>query len=205
MNIRILRFPGFLRPFYPGAVFTAGQDEKTIVLTFDDGPDPLSTPLILDILDKYDIKAFFFCNGRRAKESPELMKSIRDAGHIAGNHGFDHLDGWKLSTTSFVENTTKADAYTSSKYFRPPYGHIFPWQFYKLRKRYKIFFWDVIAYDFDHRISPSECLKGIRKSVRPGSVIVLHDQAKSHSLLLLEDFINYALEQQYTFSLRVCQ
>jgi peptidoglycan/xylan/chitin deacetylase (PgdA/CDA1 family) len=82
---------------YPEAIFRIRTTEKLLCLTFDDGPDPGSTPQLLDILDKYNIKSLFFCDGRAAEKYPDLIKRMISRGHIIGNHGYSHLDGWRTS------------------------------------------------------------------------------------------------------------
>jgi peptidoglycan/xylan/chitin deacetylase (PgdA/CDA1 family) len=95
MSLRLFRPGIFSRVFYPGAFFRFRTREKVLCLTFDDGPDPESTPEILEILAARKVKALFFCTGRNAELYPRLVQQIRAAGHITGNHGFDHLNGWK--------------------------------------------------------------------------------------------------------------
>ena len=67
-------------------------NKKSVLLTFDDGPHPESTPLVLDLLDKFDAKAFFFVVGERVEERPDLARDIISRGHLIGNHTFSHLD-----------------------------------------------------------------------------------------------------------------
>ena len=71
--------------------------EKKIWLTFDDGPDPIFTTEILNILDKYSIKATFFLEGEKAAKYPCLIEKIKKTNHSVGNHTNSHLNGWKTS------------------------------------------------------------------------------------------------------------
>jgi len=75
-----------------GAIRTAGPPDRTIALTFDDGPDPVWTPQILDVLRKHGVHATFFVQGSRAAEHPELVRRIRAEGHEIGVHTFTHVD-----------------------------------------------------------------------------------------------------------------
>ncbi len=80
-------------PKFDPAGFTIYKLKKgydRIAFTFDDGPDPLVTPEILDILKEYSIKATFFCLGFKAKKYPEIIKRIYEEGHLIGNHGYSH-------------------------------------------------------------------------------------------------------------------
>ena len=82
--------PGFIAGFlYPEALFRVKTSENILYLTFDDGPNQVSTPQLLFILKKYNIKALFFCKGRAAEENLYLMDMIRTGGHLIGNHGYD--------------------------------------------------------------------------------------------------------------------
>ena len=65
-------------------------NKKSVLLTFDDGPHPESTPLVLDLLDKFDAKAFFFVVGERVEERPDLARDIISRGHLIGNHTFSN-------------------------------------------------------------------------------------------------------------------
>ncbi|MCX6255166.1 MAG: polysaccharide deacetylase family protein [Bacteroidia bacterium] len=184
---------------YPEAIFRISTTEKVLCLTFDDGPDPDSTPQLLDILDKYDIKALFFCNGRAAEKYPGLIKRIISKGHLIGNHGYNHLNGWVTSRESYVADVANAAPYTSSSLFRPPYGHLRFNQYKKLGETYKIVFWDIMPYDFDSRLSSKKSLLILKKKIRPGSVIVLHDNTKNKSTEFIEDFILFTRNEGYRF------
>ncbi|MDR3061762.1 MAG: polysaccharide deacetylase family protein, partial [Dysgonamonadaceae bacterium] len=85
--------PWFYRMFFPGAIWRINKTEKSVYLTFDDGPIPEITPWVLDLLDKYNIKATFFCVGDNVRKYPEVYQMIRDRGHLVGNHTFHHRQG----------------------------------------------------------------------------------------------------------------
>jgi peptidoglycan-N-acetylglucosamine deacetylase len=201
--MRLIR-PGFFAGFiYPEAIFRIDTSEKMLCLTFDDGPDPDSTPELLTLLDAYNIKCIFFCNGSAAERWPSLMKSIISAGHIIGNHGYSHMDGWKTSVKSYLEDIERAEPLTSGTLFRPPFGRMRISQYLDLKKRYRIMMWDVMAYDFDSRLGGEKSLEILEKNIRPGSVIVLHDTAGSAANKILEEFILYARGEGFTFALCV--
>ena len=147
-------------------------------LTFDDGPDPDSTPQLLDILDKHDIKALFFCDGRAAEKYPDLINRMISKGHIIGNHGYNHLNGWKTSLKKYIADVVNAAPYTSSGLFRPPYGRLRFNQYRELKEKYKIVFWDIMPYDFDRSFGSGNSLRVLKKKLRRGSIIVLHDTTK---------------------------
>lgn len=101
---------------------------KQIALTFDDGPDPNNTPMVLDILDEYEIKATFFVVGYLAKAYPEILQEIIARGHTIGNHTWNHPFMTRISSDnarSQLERTNQAILSACPeiqiKYFRPPY------------------------------------------------------------------------------------
>ena len=199
--MRLFR-PGLIaRWLYPDAIFRKGTADKILYLTFDDGPDPDSTPRLIDILDKYNIKGVFFCDGRAARKYPDLISKIKSCGHVIGNHGYNHLNGWKTSLTRYISDVTKASPYTSESLFRPPYGRLRFNQFSKLRKTFKIVFWDIMIYDFDSSFDTEKLLTIIKKKIRPGSVIVLHDTHKSSANEFIEEFLLYALKEEFRFDI----
>ena len=193
--------PGFLAGWlYPEAFFRIKTTTKVLYLTFDDGPDPESSPRLLDILGKFNIRAIFFCNGREAEKYPDLMNEIRMGGHLVGNHGYDHPDGWKTDSLKYIRDANRASHFTSEKIFRPPYGRLSLKQ-KKLLRSYKLVFWDVMAYDFDKSFGSARSLRILKNKIRPGSIIVLHDTASSCTNAIIEEFIKYAFIEGYKFEL----
>lgn len=184
---------------YPNALFRVKTSEKLLFLTFDDGPDPESTPVLLEILKKYSIQVIFFCNGREAEKYPEIIGQIKSQGHLLGNHGYNHLNGWRTSTEDYISDIEHAAGFTSSDLFRPPYGRLSPDQYRKLRYKYRILFWDIMPYDFDINFGVSDSLEILRKNIRPGSIIVFHDTGESGVLKFLEEFILFSKNEGYRF------
>lgn len=193
-----------MRCLYPGTVFRIRTPLKVLFLTFDDGPDPVSTPVILRLLEKHKIKAVFFCNGSKAEKYPELMARIGELGHSTGNHTYSHSNGWRTSLKDYIEDVSKADKYTSADLFRPPYGHLTPAQFRVLKKKYRIVFWDLMPYDFDKSFGSENVIRILKKDIRPGSVIVLHDNPDSKALEILDEFLTFAKEMNYAFDSSLC-
>jgi len=185
---------------YPEAIFRIKTTEKLLLLTFDDGPHPASTPLILEILSSHHINAIFFCTGIKSEKYPDLVEKIKSSGHVVGNHGYSHLNGWKTSRSSYIADIERADRLTSPDFFRPPYGRLTPGQYNSLKNKYKIFFWDLMPYDFDTALGVTDVLNIIKKNMRPGSIIVLHDSPLSCATRLLEEFLEYANSEGYRFA-----
>jgi peptidoglycan-N-acetylglucosamine deacetylase len=194
----------FGRPFpagiiYPDAIFRITGTGKKLYLTFDDGPDPVSTPRILDILQSNDVTATFFCTGSKVLGSPGLLGRIAAGGHTIGNHGFSHLNGLKTPVRTYCADIFKGRDVTSSNLFRPPYGRLRVRQYRILERTMRIVFWDIMPYDFDKSMSPEASYSILSSRCRPGSVIVLHDKPGSNVLEYLDRFIRSSLDKGYTF------
>lgn len=198
MNVR---FPWVLRPFMGKLTWCKNPSEKVIYLTFDDGPVPEVTPLVLDILDKYDIKATFFCVGDNVQKYPEVYADVLQRGHKAGNHTYNHLKGFSVSTQEYVENVSKASEYIDSRLFRPPYGRITCRQRKLLRPLFEIIMWDLITHDYNRNLSVETIFKTVKRYSRNGSIIVFHDsiKAKNNVLAVLPLAIEYLKAEGYSF------
>jgi peptidoglycan/xylan/chitin deacetylase (PgdA/CDA1 family) len=189
-------FAGYL---YPEAQIRIKTTKRLLYLTFDDGPEPESTPQLLDILKKHNIKALFFCVGRKAEKYPDLINDIVNAGHQIGNHSYSHLDGWQTDTGSYISDVRNAISFTSDRLFRPPYGHLNISQYRKLKKEFQIILWDVMPYDFDSSFGRERVLAVLKSRIRRGSIIVLHDTVSLCANNILEEFLIFALDEGYTF------
>lgn len=147
--------PRIYRWLFPGALWRIPAPEgqpKSVYLTFDDGPIPEMTPRILDTLDKYKIKATFFCVGENVRKHPELYKMLLEHGHRVGNHTYNHIQGIRFWSKNYIRNIAEAAKYIDSDLFRPPHGHMrFP-QVLRLRKLFRIIMWDVVTRDYSPHI-----------------------------------------------------
>ncbi|MCJ7446607.1 MAG: polysaccharide deacetylase family protein [Bacteroidales bacterium] len=199
--MRLFRPCFFTAWFFPEIIFRIKTGDKILCLTFDDGPNPDSTPRILELLERHDIRAVFFCNGKAAEKYPDLVDSIKSKGHIIGNHGYDHLNGFFTSAAKYSSDVNYASGFTSGRLFRPPYGRLRFKQYRLLKKTYRIVLWDVMPYDFDNRFGREKALKLLKKKIRPGSIIVLHDNPGSTVMDFLNDFILFTLGEKYRFTL----
>ncbi|GHU62366.1 polysaccharide deacetylase [Bacteroidia bacterium] len=199
----IERPPVLYRSLYPGAHWRFGTSKKVVYLTFDDGPVPEITPWVLDLLDKYHIKATFFCVGDNVRKHPEIFKMVKERGHVVGNHTQHHIQGIKVTTPTFLDDIAEADNWIHSKLFRPPHGHMrFP-QFFRLKKRYKIIMWDVVTRDYSRLMTAEQVFETVKKYTRNGSIIVFHDSIKAGSRMKesLPKSIEWLLGQGYSFEL----
>jgi len=200
MNIR---FPDFLRPFLGKLVWRKNSSSKVIYLTFDDGPVPEVTPQVLDILDKYKIKATFFNVGENVQQYPELYAEVLKRGHKTGNHTFNHLKGYAVPIEEYVKNVQKASEYIDSNLFRPPYGRITYRQKKALKSGYEIIMWDVLTRDYNRELSTESILNIIKRDSRNGSIVVFHDsiKAKNNVLSVLPLAIEYWKAEGFSFGL----
>ena len=135
--------PLLYKKIFNKAIWNIPTHEKIVYLTFDDGPIPEVTPWVLEVLKKQEAKATFFCIGDNVKKHPELFQRIISEKHTIGNHTFNHLNGLKTPSNTYVENVKRCNELTQSKLFRPPYGKIKPSQFAILRSQFAIIMWSV--------------------------------------------------------------
>ena len=120
---------------------------KDVALTFDDGPDPLYTGMILDILKEKNVKATFFLVGYKIKQNPQIAERIFEEGHCLANHTYTHIDLKKKSFKVIYSEVQQTEQLItnvcgeSPKIFRPPWGHITNSEKEALENHgYKIFF-----------------------------------------------------------------
>ena len=175
---------------------------KRIYLTFDDGPDPSTTGAIMEILSRHQAKATFFLSGQQAVSHPRWVQSLSDHGHQLGNHGFEHLSGWKTSTSRYVKNTRDAAGVIPGKLFRPPYGRICPGQIVALRKRgWSIIMWSVFTPDYRQHPGHERIWSDIGHRLSDGDIILMHDkrQSASNTLPLLERLLSHYSARGYAF------
>ncbi|MFV0500137.1 MAG: polysaccharide deacetylase family protein [Bacteroidales bacterium] len=164
--------------------FKIKGENKILYLTFDDGPIPEVTPEVLDILDKYNAKATFFCVADNIKKHPEVFQSIIDRGHRLGNHTYHHIKGWESPNNEYFEDIERANQLVNSNLFRPPYGRIGFFQARELRKKYRLILWSVLSYDYSGKLSKEKVWDNIRKSVTDNDIILFHDNIKARDNMI---------------------
>jgi peptidoglycan/xylan/chitin deacetylase (PgdA/CDA1 family) len=182
----LVKTPWLLKKFYPQLIWDNKERDRNIYLTFDDGPIPIVTPFVLNILERYKAKASFFCIGDNVAKHTDIFEKVKEAGHVIGNHTFNHLRGWDTADDDYFQNFIKADSLLNTSLFRPPYGRIKRSQIKLLKKHnfnLKIIMWDVLSCDFDTQLSPEKCLQNVLKYTQPGSIIVFHDSLKAFDRL----------------------
>lgn len=194
--------PKLIRYLYPSALWRMDRNDRAVYLTFDDGPIPRVTPWVLDILDKYDIKATFFMVGDNIRKHPDEFKMVVERGHRIGNHTFNHIRGLSYDISSYMENTEKAgNMMFNTDLFRPPHGYMSPKQYKALKEKYKIIMWDLVTRDYNRKLNGEQVLAKVKKYARNGSIITFHDSLKSEENLkyALPKAIEWLKEQGYSF------
>jgi len=196
--------PRIYRWLFPGTFWRLPNPKgnpKNVYLTFDDGPIPEMTPWILEMLDKYKIKATFFCVGENVQQYPALYNLLLEKGHRVGNHTFNHLQGIRIQSKNYIRNVAEAAKYIESDLFRPPHGHMrFP-QLSRLRKMFRIIMWDVVTRDYSPHVTAKGVLNNIKKYTRNGSIIVFHDSLKAKGRIeeALPKAIEWLQQEGYRF------
>ena len=195
--------PQFVRQLYPGACWRMNVSERAVYLTFDDGPIPEVTPWVLDVLDRYRIKATFFMVGDNVRKHPEVYRMVVERGHRIGNHTYHHLKGFGLSADSYVANVEEANRLVESDLFRPPHGLMRMSQYHALRGRYRIVMWDLVTRDYNPKLTGDEVLGKVKRYARNGSIITFHDSLRAtHNLYYaLPRAIEWLLAEGYEFKI----
>lgn len=183
------------------------NDYMKIALTFDDGPHPRYTPQILDILDKYGIKATFFAIGINADRYPDTMEMVISRGHEIGNHTYTHPHVDRIDSLTLHGEIEKCESALFShtdyktKLFRPPEGMIDGYVKSVIKQLdYKVILWDIDTMDWAHT-PPEVIADNVIKNVSSGDIILMHDYISYYSPTpeALEQFIPVLLEKGYKF------
>ncbi len=171
--------------FFVQAICRGDLTQKLVTLTFDDGPDPEGTPVLLEILKRHRIKAVFFPIGTKIEAHPEMIKQIDQDGHLIGNHTTRH--GWYTNflmskgmnrEIQMAQETIEAVIGKVPAYFRPPIGLTNPHLRNVLKKQgLSVVGWDVRPFDIGTK--SDKVIKRVLKKIRPGSIILLHDKGRT--------------------------
>lgn len=160
----------------------------TVALTFDDGPDPVWTPRVLELLAEHGIPGTFFLLGEHATEHPSLARRVAESGHEIGNHTWNHPNLTRTTPegiTAQLERTQNALTRITGqrpRLFRPPFGHIDPpGLLAAARIECDIAMWTA-AIRFHHADKDAQSSLA---EIRPGSIVLLHDTAANCSEALL--------------------
>jgi peptidoglycan/xylan/chitin deacetylase (PgdA/CDA1 family) len=180
IGVTNMRFQFFCKSLCHGS-----RDKRTVALTFDDGPDLETTPVLIELLARDNIKATFFVVGEKAKKNPALIAKLVQAGHQVANHSYSHpwyanflfgkaLEKQILQTKIALEKMIGSECF----FFRPPMGLTNP-HYRSILKKNNITMvgWNIRTYDKyrdKHKIAEK-----ISKKIRNGSIIMMHDSGES--------------------------
>ena len=153
-----------------------------VALTFDDGPDPASTPQILDELDRQGWKATFFCLGSQVRRSPGLAQELVARGHEVAVHGDDHRSHLLRSPRATVDDVVKAKdciqevTGTRCRWFRPPYGGVaLPSLLAGTRSGLQMVLWTTWGVDWREDSTGESVAANVGRTFHPGATVLLHD------------------------------
>ena len=191
------------------AYYIGSPDEKMIYLTFDCGYENGNTPLILDVLKKYEVPALFFVTGHFMEQNHDLVKRMVEEGHTVGNHTYHHPDMSKISDqASFQkEMDAVADLYQEvvgeemPLYYRPPQGKYSEKNLQMAKDiGYKTFFWSLAYVDWnvDDQPSHEHAFDKLLSRVHPGAIVLLHNTSKTNGEIL-DELLTKWEEMGYTF------
>ena len=188
--------PKILYKMFPKFVWESKVDK--ILLTFDDGPNPGTTELILERLNKFNIKALFFCVGENVKKYPDLIEKIISEGHIIGNHSYSHRNITlkdKSKVYEQIELCSKILIEQSGirpQYFRPPHGR-FDLRTNMLMEKHQLtnVMWSLLTYDYKNDLNIVKL--AVQNYLTKRSIVVLHDNNKSKDVVYSS--INFIVEE----------
>ncbi|KHL96328.1 xylanase deacetylase [Paenibacillus sp. IHB B 3415] len=198
--------PGMISRIFGYRVFRKGIGRTDYGLTFDDGPDPHYTPLLLDLLKRYGAKATFFVVGAHAEAHPEIIKRMHDEGHLIGIHNYVHKTNWLMRPATVRKQIQRTDDIIfkitgeRSTYYRPPWGIVNLFDFSK-RRQVQIVLWSAMFGDWKEKLGAERLTDKLISKLGPGEVMLLHDcgttlgadpHAPEHMLIALERMLQEA-------------
>src|SRR5262245_28595121 len=168
-------------PVFGSVLSRLPSRDRVVALSFDDGPNPHATPVILDALASAGVPAVFFILGRHAQRWPALVRRIADEGHLIGNHGYYHRklhfkspayvrDDLTRGTLAIVEASGE-----EPRFFRAPHGFRSPWVSAIARSLgQRTVGWSLGVWD-SSRPGTDVIARRVVEGARPGSILLLHD------------------------------
>jgi len=187
--------------FVPTLCHLKNKQKRQVVLTFDDGPTEL-TPLFLDLLNRYEVKAVFFCIGRQIAQYPQIVQRIKEEGHLIGNHTYSHIpQNCFASTAVMTQEIQQTDALLAqlgivTPYFRPPYGVTNPHIAKAAKRMGKIVVgWDIRSLDTVIK-DETRLWSRVVSKLTQGNIILMHDTSE-RTLHVLEQLLKYLKANNY--------
>lgn len=171
---------------FTDAVVRAPAGSRGIVLTFDDGPDPVWTPRVLDALERAGVKATFFVIGEKTEKHPDIVRDVVRRGHAVGLHSYAHDRLFSLRSEARVERDLRRGIEALQRVtgirpvlFRPPIGHTNPMIARVADKLDLVVIgWTVSGRDGTGGATPASVSARVRRGLRDGVIVLLHDAAE---------------------------
>ncbi|MFI1193412.1 polysaccharide deacetylase family protein [Micromonospora sp. NPDC020750] len=189
-------------------VWAARTEQPLVALTFDDGPRPHWTPMVLDTLDRYAVPATFFLVGQRARRHADILRDRLDR-HEVGNHSWAHHDLARHDAAEVHEDLRRShDAITAAagvapRLLRPPYGHLGGAVLHAAaRLDYRVVLWSLQMVERQYPDDPAGHARRIVAGVRPGTILLAHDVGDPRRLVALRglpDLITGLRDRGFTF------
>lgn len=183
------------------ANYEEAVENPKIAITFDDGPDPIWTPQLLDGLKERGAKASFFLMGKQAEAHPELVKRMQEEGHLIGNHTYSHIQLNKKNRETFKAELVKTNELLMEitgeevQFVRPPYGS---WdKSFEMELTMLPVFWNIDPMDWCST-DVSGIVKKVTSKAKENSVILMHDEYSSSVSAALE-IVDILQKQGYEF------
>ena len=200
-----------LQRMFPDTFFLQGlSDSKRIAFTFDDGPDIMYTPQVLDVLRELDVPATFFLIGWRSQAYPDVVKRILAEGHVIGNHSWSHPRLTEVIKEQLHDETTRTEDILweitgrRTALMRPPYGAISKEVLAEMRSLgYKVINWSVDSVDWRDR-TVGQVVANTLPDVQEGAIVLFHSaggagQSMAATVEALPFLIETLRNQGYTF------
>ena len=187
----------------------ADTEVKVVALTYDDGPSSPYTNQLLDILDRYQVKATFFAVGRRIEKYPEIVPMIVARGHELANHSYSHTDMMFKPREFLLSEIEKTDKLLQelgvkqdSISFRPPFGRrgvVLSYLLSQMQK--KMIMWDVNSLDYENTLTAEDIANLVIDNVRSGSIVLMHDGGgdRSKTLAATQAIVKTLQSKSYAF------
>jgi len=182
--------PDILKKKLKDILWEGTPDSKGLALTFDDGPDPEITPLVLDALDEAGARGTFFMIGEQVKRHPVTARMVVERGHLAGSHSMTHCTMFLMRRRDIEREIDDAQKAISDavgmvpRWFRPPHG-IFDFTSADIirQKGLLLVLWTVLSGDYSDD-PPEKIFRTVDPFIRPGTIMVFHDTARGGGLTL---------------------
>ena len=195
-----------LKRFFPSILFNTTEG---VQMTFDDGPHPIATPKVLQVLKSRNIKATFFLLGQNVQKFPDLVHEIQAEGHLIGNHSYTH-NNLLFKNKNFVRTEIMQTKEileeiigTHSHYFRPPYGY-FDYSTLAVLRDLDLtcVLWNIDSKDYKPNSQMNIAKRVVRKT-QNGSILLLHDNTETSKVIndYLPKMLDMLLQKGFIFKM----